>query len=108
MKWKKNHSTLAVREGALCAGRLVRDVPVRSVRFPCNGHGGRSPDRSPPIRALGGGDVLHAARQTVARGGCVGWAGGERAAVAAAPPKGDDRDDGGRTGRRCSGGAGDG
>lgn len=60
----------------------MRDVPVRSVRFPCNGHGGRSPDRSPPIRALGGGDVLHAARQTVAavaRGGCVGWVGGERA-----------------------------
>jgi len=99
LKWKKNHSTLAVREGALCAGRLVRDVPVRSVRFPCNGHGGRSPDRSPPIRAIGGGDVLHAARQTVARGGCVGRSEGRgRRRRRRRPPKGDDGDDGGRSG----------
>lgn len=100
---KKNHSTLAVREGALCAGRLVRVVPVRSVRFPCNGHGRRSPDRSPPICALGGGGVLHAARQTVvvvvARGGCVGGPEG-RGRRRRRPPKGDDGvdgDDGGRS-----------
>lgn len=36
---KNNHLTLAIRAGALCAGRLARDMPVRSVRFPCNGHG---------------------------------------------------------------------
>lgn len=36
---KKNRTTLAVREGALCAGRLASDVPARSVRCPCDGHG---------------------------------------------------------------------
>lgn len=75
----------------------------RCARFgsPAMDTGGRSPDRSPPIRALGGGDILHAARQTVAvvaRGGSVG--GLEGRGRRRRPPKGDDGDDGGRTGHR--------
>ncbi|KAF0771062.1 Uncharacterized protein FWK35_00022987 [Aphis craccivora] len=42
----------SIREGALCAGRLVRDVPVRSVRFPCNGHGGGVPTGPHPFARL--------------------------------------------------------
>lgn len=108
---KKSLDTNSTWGRALCreTGARRRDVPVRSVRFPCNGHGGRSPDRSPPIRALGGGDVLHAARQTVAavaRGGCVG--GSEGRELRRRPPKGDDGDDGGRSGSRVSGAAGEG